>query len=153
MGSVRLTAGLVGARTGLGWSDRALSAYGIEKLLPRRDRVDNLSAWLARDLEQLDANTGKSPLMQLAEVMPDLEALDEGWRQQHDGESFDPSASPLGCFKQRLYEAQAFQDWRDVPPWWKAFDIKQVTAAVQAVLCDPRFTTPVDQPEGDDLFS
>jgi hypothetical protein len=141
IGSSNLTAALLKAKSVTGWSDVALAAYCIEKL--RGHDVRDLSAWLTTDLKRLDANTVSSPFMAVAELLTDLAALDQGWRQQqHDQGVHEPdhAASPLGCFKKRLYETNAMQDYREVPPWWKVTQINEVTAAAQAMLSDPRYS-------------
>ena len=74
--------------------------------------------------------------MTLAEVMADLQATDDTWREVVEDGNPDATGGPLECFKEMLVKPGVIKDGDDAPSLWgfKEADIGLATKAAGFAL-------------------
>ena len=105
---------IVGAKARTGWRNGKLAAHCVDKL--QRHKPGEPSVWLATVLSRVHADIVASPLMELAEVIADVCAL--------DGASLD--------VQKLLVRVGLIEDYDDIPPWWKVPEDQVVRFTVAA---------------------
>jgi Helix-turn-helix domain len=108
----RLAQPLAEAKRRAGWNRGEVGAYCVEKV--KRNKPRDPTAWLATDLtKRVSAHTVKSPRMQLAGVMADLEAI-----RAYDLAGF----LPLERLWSNLIDAGVIKEG-DALHWWAIKDV------------------------------